>query len=72
MSAVSYSRGHLVYFDGSQWRYRDNNNLVTAENRPCIRCGKYPTPEGYDACLEYVEGMKSACCGHGITAALAV
>lgn len=25
-----------------------------------------PTKEGYDACIGYVEGVKSACCGHGI------
>jgi len=67
MSAISHSRGHAIYFDGKAWRYLDNNNLLQNEERPCFRCGKYPTPEGYDACLEYVKGMKSACCGHGIT-----
>jgi hypothetical protein len=25
-----------------------------------------PTKEGYDACLGYIEGAKSACCGHGV------
>lgn len=25
-----------------------------------------PTKEGYDACLGYIKGAKSACCGHGI------
>ena len=61
---TSYSRGHKIYYDG-EWKYSDNglpmNNL-----RPCKRCGKYPTKEGYDHCLGYIEGATSACCGHGV------
>lgn len=37
------------------------------DDRPCIRCGNPPTPEGYDACLGHLEGVKSACCGHGVS-----
>jgi len=65
MSAISHCRGHIIYYDGHEWRYKDNNNLLINENRPCVRCGKYPTPEGYDACLGHINGIESACCGHG-------
>jgi hypothetical protein len=34
--------------------------------RPCPKCKKMPTEEGYDACLGRIEGTKNACCGHGI------
>ena len=30
------------------------------------RCGRYPTPEGYDACMGYISGASAACCGHGV------
>jgi hypothetical protein len=25
-----------------------------------------PTKEGYDACLDHIDGVSSACCGHGV------
>jgi hypothetical protein len=25
-----------------------------------------PTSEGYDACLGFIPGVESACCGHGV------
>lgn len=61
----SYSRGHEIYYDGEHWRYTDNNEMWN-DNRPCKRCGRYPTKEGHDACLGHIEGVKSACCGHGV------
>ena len=61
---TSQIRGHKIIFLG-QWVYADNKEPITQE-RPCIRCGKMPTKEGYDACLGYIPGVKSACCGHGI------
>jgi hypothetical protein len=67
MSVQSYSRGHRVYFDGTSWRYCDNNALLSDENRPCTCCGRLPTQEGHDACLGYIKGVSSACCGHGVT-----
>ncbi len=65
MSAKSNTRGHVIYFDDTVWRYEDNND-ITDRDRPCAKCGKMPTPEGYDACLGYIEGVSSACCGHGV------
>lgn len=62
---TSNSRGHEIYYDGANWRYTDNNEIDN-DTRPCKRCVCMPTEEGYDACLGYVEGAKSACCGHGI------
>ena len=64
MSITSYSRGHLIEWDGLRWVYVDNKGSCM-EDRPCANCGKMPTTEGYDACLGYVEGATSACCGHG-------
>lgn len=61
----SNSRGWDIYHDGINWRYSDNDEIFD-DGRPCKRCGKHPTKEGYDACLGYIKGAKHACCGHGI------
>ena len=61
----SYSRGHRIYYKKGKWRYADNNQELDI-SRPCKRCGRAPTPEGYDACLGEVKGRTSVCCGHGI------
>lgn len=61
----THLRGHEIYFDGKDWRYTDNNKIAD-DSRPCKHCGKTPTKEGYDACLGHIEGVKSACCGHGV------
>lgn len=61
---ISYNRGHEIYFENGNWYYLDTKELCD-DSRPCKKCGCYPTKEGYDACLGYIEGAKSACCGHG-------
>ncbi|MDL2212118.1 hypothetical protein LJB88_04505 [Erysipelotrichaceae bacterium OttesenSCG-928-M19] len=65
----SHSRGHTIYYDGKQWLYVDTDKPID-EIRPCKRCGKSPIfidGVGYvDACLGYIEGATSVCCGHGI------
>jgi hypothetical protein len=33
---------------------------------PCVKCGKFPTKEGHDACLGTLPGVIDACCGHGV------
>ena len=68
LMVTSYCRGHPIYWDMtcSQWKYSIDNIPIAIEDRPCIRCGKLPTPEGYDACMGYIEGASSACCGHGV------
>lgn len=67
MTAYTRSRGHEAYHDGVCWRFIDTDELVDASNRPCARCGKPPTPEGFDACQGYVPGATSVCCGHGFS-----
>ena len=61
----SFGRGHEIYFKNGNWYYVDNNELYKDE-RACKKCGGFPTKEGYDACLGYLEGVSQACCGHGI------
>ena len=68
MIARSFVCGHDVVYDErtDTWRYEDTYTPVEIEgNRPCWRCGRMPTLEGYDACLGYLDGVMSACCGHG-------
>lgn len=60
-----YNRGNPIEYRNGQWVYADGVPL-SQEERPCTRCGRMPTPEGYDACLGYIEGATSACCGHGV------
>lgn len=62
---ISYSKGHKIYYYGIEWKYCDNNELVN-DLRPCEYCKKSPIKEGYDACLGHLDGVKSACYGHGI------
>ena len=61
----SYSRGYSIEYKNG-WIYSDTKESITKE-RPCIRCKKMPTKEGYDTCLGYIKGATSACCGHGVT-----
>lgn len=66
MFVRSYLRGGEIYYDGKSWRYLDNDKIIDNNERTCKRCGRIPTEERYDACLGYIDGIKSACCGHGI------
>lgn len=67
LSITSYKRGHLIAWDAEQqrWVYADDGSPASVE-RPCAKCGRMPTPEGYDACLGHIPGAKAACCGHGV------
>jgi len=65
---TSHQRGHLIKFEGS-WKYADNSQPAS-EERPCIRCGSMLTSDGYDACLGFLPGVTSACCGHGVSEAI--
>jgi len=69
MGIISYDRGHKIEYINKRWFYRDTGEPLEFEKpRPCKRCGKMPTSEGYDACIGYVEGAESVCCGHGKSA----
>ena len=61
---TAHERGWPIFWDGEQWLYVDNKEAID-EKRECFRCRKSPTPEGYDACLGFIKGASSACCGHG-------
>ncbi|HEY5471747.1 MAG TPA: hypothetical protein VIK32_01005 [Candidatus Limnocylindrales bacterium] len=63
---LSYSRGRLVTYKRGVWRYEDGVPVDDDPNRPCPRCGRPPTAEGYDACLGHIPGCVSACCGHSV------
>ncbi len=67
MTATAHLRGIQVFYVDDEWRYADGTAMDKYRN-PCVRCGKSPTPEGYDACLGYIPGAISACCGHGVGA----
>lgn len=61
----TFARGHPIYYNGETWLYADTDTTADVE-RPCVKCGELPTPEGYDACLGHIAGVRSACCGHGV------
>jgi len=65
MTPRGYTRGHPIEYK-KEWIYSDTKEPIKNNERPCTRCGKMPTKEGYDACLGYIEGAVSACCGHGV------
>lgn len=69
MTASSHCRGNPVCynFTTNKWEYGDGVAFEDEPDRPCIRCGKKPTKEGHDACLGHIPGVKSACCGHGVS-----
>lgn len=64
MAATSDLRGHKIVWKEKGWFYADTNEPAD-DSRPCIYCGRYPTEEGFDACLGKIEGCIAACCGHG-------
>ncbi len=63
---TSYSRGHLIKWWWGRWVYVDDGMPADDSKRPCPRCARFPTSEGYDACLGHIPGVKAACCGHGV------
>jgi len=69
MTAIGFCRGNPIEFDEDLqcWVYSSDHVPMQNNNeRPCPRCGRMPTPEGYDACLGYIPGAAYACCGHGV------
>jgi len=62
----AHTRGNDIYYINGIWVYTDGTPM-DKEERPCTRCGRMPTKEGYDACLGYIPGATSACCGHGVS-----
>ena len=67
--STGFLRGHPIYHDGVQWRFKDTNEATMEhwQERPCGVCGLHNTPEGHDGCLGTLPGVMNACCGHGFT-----
>jgi len=67
MTRLSMLRGNRIYWDGTEFRYCDNDEptLFAYRDRPCGICHQMSTPEGHDACLGELPGVVNACCGHG-------
>lgn len=57
---ASDSRVQVARISGSPETFKYLDGAI------CPKCKEPPTPEGYDACIGYVEGVTSACCGHGV------
>lgn len=66
MVVTSYNRGNSIKYINEKWVYANDGTPIEEEERPCPKCGRMPTAEGYDACLGRVENCVSACCGHGV------
>jgi hypothetical protein len=58
-------------------RWDDTNEVVPRDeegnaqpdaDHPCPQCGDLPGPSGHDPCIDQLEGVEFACCGHGIPA----
>ena len=65
MPPKSHYRGHEVTWHDGDWHYSDTAKKADYD-RPCVRCGRMPTTEGFDACLGFIIGAEHACCGHGV------
>lgn len=66
---TAYCRGHKIIWNKGNWFFADTKEPFKEpfkDKRPCKKCGKMPTKEGYDACLGYIPGVSAACCGHGV------
>ncbi len=64
----TYSLGHKIVFQSNSWLYKDGR-LVNDNPKSCIKCHKFPTKDGHDACLSQFTKttiIQSACCGHGV------
>lgn len=68
MSGRCSLSGHSINYDNINgcWRYKDNDEIVNFKSeRPCVKCGQYPTEDGDDFCLQHLGKVINACCGHG-------
>ena len=66
MTVRALIRGNRVIYKDFEWVWEDDGSPVLLNERPCVRCLLPPTPEGHDACLGRLPGVKGACCGHGL------
>lgn len=63
---TSSLHGYDTYYDGENWRYKDNNKIANKEfKRPCAKCGESANESGHDNCIGNLGKVINACCGHG-------
>lgn len=67
MESIGYLRGHEIICIDEECFYADTKEPTasTYKERPCKKCGKFPTKEDHDACLKTLPNLMNACCGHG-------
>ena len=73
MTAKSFCRGHPTIWlnEIQKWVYEDTKESINDVIRPCVQCGAIMSDDiesdgAIDFCLGKLEGVISACCGHGI------
>ena len=67
MAVRTYVRGHLIIWSERKRKWYYDDGSIFDDSRACKECGEFPTEEGYDACIGYVAGMRTVCCGHGVS-----
>lgn len=66
---TAYFRGWKITWEDNKWVYMDTKEptpMFGGKIRPCKKCGKIFSLNSYDPCLGYLDGVKQACCGHGV------
>ncbi len=66
---IGYDRGQELYFDDvkQQWFYSDTNEPYSyTDIIKCSKCKLDIKENEPDPCLGYLQGVKYACCGHGL------
>ena len=64
--AKSHSRGNEIYCkNDGVWKYSEDDSIFD-DSKPCKRCGNFPNKDGSDFCVGNIDGVTSACCGHGV------
>lgn len=60
-------RGYAIEVVDGEWVFSDTKEPTVGNKRACGHCKQAPTPDGHDACLGELPGVRNACCGHGVT-----
>ena len=75
MTVTARMSGRDVRYDEgiARWLWEDTGKPAYIGDRPCPRCGlsyapcdQCDEPLLHDPCIGHIEGVNSACCGHGV------
>lgn len=74
MVAKTFNRGHEIIVVDNKGYYSDDFEIAFIREgyehlwneRPCKRCGHYPSGKGHDYCIQDLPDVEFACCGHQI------